>query len=179
MTHKAIFLDRDGIINKVVLKKGKPAPPIDFNEFELTEGIVETLQVLKQAGYLLIIFTNQPDVRRGDQTQTRVEAFHRHIQEILPIDRVYVCYHDSQDNCDCRKPKPGMLKQAQQDFNIDFQKSFVVGDRWRDVDAGNAVGCRTLFMDYQYDESLRTQPSFIIHKIRQVLDIVPDTQPKS
>lgn len=172
MANKAVFLDRDGIINKSIIKNGKPYPPQGIEDFEWTDGIKQALESLKKEGFILIVFTNQPDVSRGTQSVEQVEKFHRYIKSQLPIDKIYACYHENLDNCECRKPKPGMILTGQAEYDIELSQSYAVGDRWRDIDAGNASGCQTIFLDYGYDEELRSQPDFVIKEIKELLSII-------
>ncbi|MCX7847438.1 MAG: HAD family hydrolase [bacterium] len=153
---RAVFLDRDGVVNKPRMVNGVAHPPRTVAELELTEGIREVLQALKGAGFLLVVVTNQPDVARGTLTFEAVEAVHARLAALLPIDAFYCCPHDDEDGCGCRKPKPGLLLRAAQEWGIDLRASFMVGDRWRDVDAGRAAGCTTVFVDYGYHEALRS-----------------------
>ncbi|MEO7145005.1 MAG: HAD-IIIA family hydrolase, partial [Bryobacteraceae bacterium] len=110
--NKAVFLDRDGVLNRAVLRDGKPYPPASVDELEILPDAAEALGRLKQAGFLLLVVTNQPDVARGAQTRAAVEAMHAALARALPIDGFFVCYHDDADGCDCRKPRPGLLLQA-------------------------------------------------------------------
>jgi D-glycero-D-manno-heptose 1,7-bisphosphate phosphatase len=148
---KAVFLDRDGVINRPLLRDGKPYPPDAVESFEIYEGVAEALAKLRAAGFLLIVVTNQPDVARGTQTRENVEAMHATMTRELPLDDVLTCYHDG-DACDCRKPKPGALLAAQKRYAVDLSQSFMVGDRWRDIEAGQRAGCQCLFVDRGYDE---------------------------
>jgi D-glycero-D-manno-heptose 1,7-bisphosphate phosphatase len=161
-TRRAVFLDRDGVINECKVVDGKPYPPLSVEEFVILPGVAEACSALKDAGVILVVATNQPDVGRGTLKQQVVEAIHAHMQSMLPLDRIEVCYHPGQgaSNCDCRKPKPGMLLRAARELNIDLQRSWMIGDRWRDIDCGHAAGCRTVFIDYGYNEPLRQQPDF-------------------
>ena len=152
---RAVFLDRDGVINRSIVREGKPYPPASLGEFEFLPGVAEACRLLKEAGFLLVIATNQPDVGRGTQRQAVVEEIHRHVCNALPIDRVEVCYDPGDLPSDFIKPAPGMLLRAAGDLEIDLARSFMVGDRWRDVDCGLAAGCVTLFIDYGYREKLR------------------------
>ncbi len=153
MNHsKAIFLDRDGVINQPVVKEGKPYPPATIKELIWVDGVAEGLQLLKDAGYLLFVVTNQPDVARGTTFQSTIDEIHQHILKVLPIDEVFCCFHDDKDNCNCRKPKPGMILNAAEKWNVDLKQSFLVGDRWRDVEAGKAAGVKTILIDYNYNE---------------------------
>jgi D-glycero-D-manno-heptose 1,7-bisphosphate phosphatase len=153
----AIFLDRDGVLNRATLRDGKPIPPQSLGELEILPGVPEALSRLKAAGYSLVVVTNQPDVARGGTTRQMVDDMHRFLAEQLPIDEFRVCVHDDRDRCDCRKPKPGLLLAAPQH---DIARSVMVGDRWRDVDAGRSAGCRaTILIDYGYDEAIPNEPT--------------------
>ncbi len=152
----AVFLDRDGVINRAVVRHGRPYPPDSVEQVEVLPGVGEALVRLKNAGYALVVVTNQPDVARGRQTRAVVEAIHAHLQTVLPIDEFRVCYHDDQDQCACRKPQPGLLTTP---ATYDLTRSMLVGDRWRDIDAGRRAGCRaTILVDYGYDEAIPRQP---------------------
>jgi D-glycero-D-manno-heptose 1,7-bisphosphate phosphatase len=155
----AVFLDRDGVINRAVVREGKPYPPASMDEFVLLEGVGEACRLLKQAGFLLVVVTNQPDVARGTQSMQTVEEMHAAMCKALPIDRVEVCYDaDDSTGSNRRKPKPGMLLDAARALNVDLSRSVMIGDRWRDIDCGHAAGCTTVFIDYGYKEQLRAQP---------------------
>jgi D-glycero-D-manno-heptose 1,7-bisphosphate phosphatase len=150
--NKAVFIDRDGVINRAVIRAGKPYAPDTLADLVLLPGVPEAMTALRDAGFRLIVATNQPDVAAGRVSRQVVEAMHAHLRQTLPIDDLRVCYHMDADNCDCRKPKPGMLLSAARDLQIDLPASFMVGDRWRDIDAGRAAGCRTILVDSGYDE---------------------------
>jgi len=167
MKRKAVFLDRDGVLNRAVVKDGQPYPPASVDEVEIIPGMAEALQRLKDAGFVLIVVSNQPDVARGATPKATVDAINAYLAERLPIDRFIMCYHDSFDGCDCRKPRPGMLFAGAQEFDIDLASSYMVGDRWRDVDAGISAGCKTIFIDYGYDEK---QPEYCDYKVSSLLD---------
>jgi len=172
MGRPAVFLDRDGVINRALERDGKPYPPASLEEFEILPGVAEACVRLKEAGYLLVVVTNQPDVGRGTTPRELVEAIHEQMKKALPLDRIEVCYHPGKGahDCDCRKPKPGMLLHAARELDIDLLRSFMVGDRWRDVDAGKAAGVTTIFIDYGYAEPLRAQPDY---RCRTLLEAVP------
>jgi D-glycero-D-manno-heptose 1,7-bisphosphate phosphatase len=156
---RAVFLDRDGVINRAFLRNGKPHPPATLEQLEILPGTLEALTRLKQRGFLLLVATNQPDVARGAQTREQIEQMHAILAAQLPLDHFLVCYHDDKDDCACRKPKPGLLLQAARDHHIALDQSFLVGDRWRDVDAGNAAGCQTVWIDYGYSERGPSRPA--------------------
>ena len=154
---RAVFLDRDGVINRAVVRDGKPYPPASIDELEVLDGVASALVKLRDAGYRLIVVTNQPDVARGTQTVAEVEAMHDRLRDELALDEIIACYHDG-DACDCRKPKPGALLDAARRHGIDLGRSFMIGDRWRDVAAGQRAGCTALFIDYQYAERRPDEP---------------------
>ena len=171
---RAVFLDRDGVINRAVERNGLPYPPANLAEFELLPGVPEACARLKAAGLLLIVATNQPDVGRGTTPQSAVDEIHAHLRATLPIDRVEVCFHPGKgaSDCDCRKPKPGMLLRAARELGIDLAHSWMVGDRWRDIDCGHAAGCRNVFIDYGYAEPLRQKPDFSAGHLAAAADII-------
>lgn len=156
----AVFLDRDGVINRSIVRDGKPYPPATLGELEVLPGVADALRLLRGAGFVNIVVTNQPDVRTGKQDRNLVEAIHRELLRTLPLDDIRACYHVDEDGCECRKPRPGMLLGAANDHGIDLSASYMVGDRWRDVHAGQAAGCRSLFIDLGYDER-RPDPPFV------------------
>lgn len=149
---RAIFLDRDGVVNESVIRNGRPFPPASVNQLKLVANAADSLKQLKVYGFLLIVVTNQPDVRRGTTTRQTVEQIHVALAKQLPIDDFFVCYHDDDDRCECRKPFPGLLLEARRKYRINMEQSFLIGDRWRDIDAGAAAGCRTVLIDYGYNE---------------------------
>lgn len=173
--HRAVFLDRDGVINKAVVREGKPYPPASAGAVELTAGVEAALGRLRAAGFLLIVVTNQPDVARGRQARAEVEAIHARLAT-LPIDDFLVCYHDDADDCACRKPKPGLLVDAARRHDIDVRGSVMVGDRWRDIEAGQAAGCATVFIDYGYSERKPERPDAVVGSLTAAADWILDRQ---
>lgn len=155
----AVFLDRDGVINRSVMRDGVAHPPDSLDEFELLPGVGEAVVKLKSAGFLLVVVTNQPDIARGTQSAETVESINVMVAQELGVDAVLVCPHDDIDNCVCRKPKPGLLLQAMERFDIDLERSFMVGDRWRDVAAGHAAGCRTVQVGSLEEGALSIAPT--------------------
>jgi D-glycero-D-manno-heptose 1,7-bisphosphate phosphatase len=169
--NRAVFLDRDGVINRAIVRDGKPYPPGSLNELMIPPENQPALKALHDAGFILIGITNQPDVARGTQKQEVVEEINRCIMSILPIEEIYACYHDNQDQCDCRKPKPGLILRAADEHNIDVRKSFMIGDRWKDIEAGDQAGCRTIFIDYQYQEKpSQIKPTKIVQSLVEASD---------
>jgi D-glycero-D-manno-heptose 1,7-bisphosphate phosphatase len=173
---RAVFLDRDGVINKPLVRDGRPYPPVEARDFELYEDVALGCARLAAAGYLLVIVTNQPDVARGTQTRAAVEAMHRKMLDALPqIARVEVCWHAGAghgDPCDCHKPEPGMILRAAQALNIALALSFLVGDRWRDVDCGHNAGCRTIFIDRNYSEALKQPPDWTVQSFSEAVEMI-------
>ena len=151
LKNKAIFLDRDGIINKIVKDNGIIRSPRSLKEFSINFQIKKYLNLFKKNSFLNIIITNQPEYKRGYLKKNEILKFHKKIKEKLPIDKIYVCY-DLNNNSFFRKPNPGMLIKASKDLNIDFKKSYLIGDRYKDIYAGNKVKCKTIFIDFNYNE---------------------------
>ncbi len=167
---RAVFLDRDGVINRAVVREGKPYPPAAADEAEVLPGVAAALQRLKAAGYLLVVVTNQPDVARGTQSRAGVEAIHARLASELPIDEFLSCYHDDDHRCPCRKPKPGLILEAARAHGVDLSASVMVGDRWRDVEAGRRAGCATVFLDYGYAERKPEQPDAVVGSLAEAAD---------
>jgi histidinol-phosphate phosphatase family protein len=149
-TRPAVFLDRDGVLNEVRLDDGMPRPPASVADLRLAEGAREALEGLRKAGFALVMVTNQPDVPRGATTRDAGEEINATLRARLPIDAVYVCYHDTPDDCDCRKPRPGMLRQAARDLGLDLGRSWLVGDRWVDVAAARAADVGSALVEQPY-----------------------------
>jgi D-glycero-D-manno-heptose 1,7-bisphosphate phosphatase len=156
--NQGIFLDRDGVINEVIIKKGIPHPPQEVHQVKIIAGVRESIKKFKLNGIQIVIVTNQPDVGRGTLAKETVEEINGYLKAELHIEHVYCCYHDNLDNCGCRKPSPGMLIEAAQNLNLDLSRSYMVGDRWRDIEAGQAAGCTSFFIDYGYAEKLPNMP---------------------
>jgi D-glycero-D-manno-heptose 1,7-bisphosphate phosphatase len=154
-----VFLDRDGVLNQAIIRNGKPYPPRDLSEFVITYGAGAALEELKREGFLLIVVTNQPDIARGKANRAAVEKINAHLAAILPLDAIEVCEHDDKDQCDCRKPKPGMILRAREKLGADLAGSFMVGDRWRDIETGRRAGCRTILIGDGYGETFPSAPT--------------------
>ena len=165
--NRAIFLDRDGVINRVTVRDGRPYPPAKLEHFELLPGVPEAVESLRGAGFKVIVVTNQPDVASGVQSREVVEAMHDKLRALGLCDDIKVCYHTDSDGCECRKPKPGMLIEAAQEWRVNLANSFMVGDRWRDVAAGKAAGCFTFFIDYEYRERRADDPDAIVGSLEE------------
>lgn len=164
----AVFLDRDGVINRAVVRAGKPYAPASLEALEILPGVATALADLKRAGFALVVVTNQPDVARGLQSRDVVEGINAYLAAHLPIDEIRVCYHDDADDCACRKPRPGLLLASPA---FDLARSVMVGDRWRDIEAGHRAGVRETFLvDYHYDEAMTVEPSA---RVASLADAVP------
>jgi D-glycero-D-manno-heptose 1,7-bisphosphate phosphatase len=148
---RAVFLDRDGVLNRSVVRGGKPYPPHTLAELEILPGVPEALRRLRAAGFLLIVVTNQPDVARGTQRREVVEAINAALSTALPLDDVLTCYDDG--DTPRRKPNPGMVLEGAQRHGVPLRASFLIGDRWKDVEAGRRAGCRTVRLDCDYAEA--------------------------
>jgi D-glycero-D-manno-heptose 1,7-bisphosphate phosphatase len=163
----AVFIDRDGVVNRAIVRDGKPYPPSTLADLRLLPGVREACRKLREAGFALILITNQPDIARGSVSSQQVAEIHARLRRFLQLDDIRVCPHDDAERCDCRKPKPGLLLQAAQNLNIDLQSSYVVGDRWRDVEAGHRAGCRAIFVDHGYRERQPDQPFLRVHSLTE------------
>jgi D-glycero-D-manno-heptose 1,7-bisphosphate phosphatase len=173
MKSRAIFLDRDGVLNKPVIREGKSYPPPRVEDVEVYAGVREQLQLLKDRGFVLIVVTNQPDVARGTTSRETVQGINELIaREIPALDRFLVCFHDNKDGCDCRKPRPGMLLASAAEFDVDLTRSYMVGDRRSDVEAGIAAGSRTIFIDRAYREPSPTQYDHRVSSTLEALTII-------
>lgn len=170
----AVFLDRDGTLNEQIVREGKPFPPSQLQEFRLLPGVLDGCRALSHAGYALVVVTNQPDVGRGTQSQEVIEAMHQRLTELIPeIERVEVCYDPGRsERSRRRKPEPGMVLDSAEALGLDLTRSWMIGDRWRDVDCGRRAGLRTLFIDFGYDEVLRAPPDHVVPNFTEAVRIV-------
>ena len=166
----AVFVDRDGVLNAPCIVNGRPHPPSSVEALEIIPGAPEAIARLKEAGFTVVVVTNQPDVARGRQKREVVEAINAALAERIPVDSIRVCYHDDGDHCLCRKPKPGLLEMAAADMNVDLSSSFMVGDRWRDIEAGRRAGCRTILVDWDYAEPLAAEPDVRVRSLVEAAD---------
>jgi D-glycero-D-manno-heptose 1,7-bisphosphate phosphatase len=155
MQNKAIFLDADGVLNVAIIKDGKPVAPTSLAELKIPDEVKPALDKLKNAGYLLICVTNKPDIERGLMTQADVDAIYAKIRQDLPLDDVFICYVE---NSACYKPKPGLLLTAKSKFDIELTSSYMIGDRWSDVKAGQSAGCKTIWIDRGYIDEKQPDP---------------------
>jgi D-glycero-D-manno-heptose 1,7-bisphosphate phosphatase len=153
---RAIYLDRDGVINEVIFRNGnnKPIAPWKIEEFHLIKDIKKPLQYLRQMGFHLFVVTNQPDITKGIVEFSTVKKMNDIVMDELPIDEIMICPHVDSDNCDCRKPKPGMVLSLAKKWEINLVDSFLIGDNWKDIDSGKAAGCKTILLDKFYNKSV-------------------------
>ena len=169
---RAVFLDRDGVLTRSEVREGKPFAPRQLVDFELLPGVAEAVRALHGADWRLVVVTNQPDVATGKIDRSVLDAMHARLREWLPLDDIRVCLHVDADACDCRKPKPGLLLAAARELDLALADSFMVGDRWRDVSAGKAAGCRTIFVDCGYAEPLREPPDFVVRNLPEATALI-------
>lgn len=179
ITRRAVFLDRDGVLNRPLLRAGRPYPPATVEEFVLYEDALSGCRRLKEAGFLLVVVSNQPDVGRGRQHRGTAEAINKQLTDTIPsFDQVEVCFHAGEgygEVCDCRKPKPGMLLRSAAKLGINLPASYMIGDRWRDIDCARAVGCYAIFIDRGYAESLRERPDVSVTSFGEAVTAVLET----
>jgi D-glycero-D-manno-heptose 1,7-bisphosphate phosphatase len=168
---RAIFLDRDGVVNRAIIRNGKPYPPARIEDLELVPDAEISFKRLKRAGFLLLVATNQPDVARGTQTRAVVEAMHERIRTLLPVDDFLVCYHDDRDACNCRKPKPGLLLEGARRYGVNLKDCIVIGDRWRDIGAAHSAGCHSVLIDYHYNEPA-SSPEARVSSLEEAVDFI-------
>ena len=157
LKNRAVLLDRDGVINETIVKNGKPYPPQTLEELKILPHVLEALNGLKAAGFFLIIITNQPDVGRKNQKMSIVNQMHQYLLNQLPLDDIFVCIDETSPNY---KPLPGMIFSAAKKHKLNLSESFMIGDRWKDINAGHTAGCKTIFIDCNYAEGLKQLPDF-------------------
>lgn len=143
---RAVFLDRDGVLNPMVERRGRWRAPVDLRSFQLYPWAGDSVASLRAAGLVTLVITNQPELATGELSTAILEAMHERLRREVGVDAVYVCPHGDAERCGCRKPSPGLLLQAAHEWGVDVARSFMVGDRYRDVDAGRAAGCVTILV---------------------------------
>ena len=155
---KCVFLDRDGVLNYTKVENGKPFAPTSFADFKLYENINGPLESLKKMNFLLFVVTNQPDVGNQKVARGEVEAMHDYLLARTPVDAVFACFHSQDEDCSCRKPEPGMLYAAAFQYFVMPSLSYIVGDRYSDIVAGNKFGCQSILIDRSYKECRLATP---------------------
>jgi D-glycero-D-manno-heptose 1,7-bisphosphate phosphatase len=174
--NKAVFLDRDGVINKVVLREGKACSPRTSDEFEFVENIGDDIKRLKSASFIVIVVSNQPDIARGRMDIAELEKMNERIRDNLPVDDILFCPHDDNDECDCRKPQPGMILYAFQKYKIDSCRSYLVGDREKDMEAARNAGCEGILIDTLYNRDVRSVTR--VQSVREAVNIILNEKEK-
>jgi len=172
MPNRAVFLDRDGVINASVVRGGRPYPPDTLEALKILPGVHDTLEAFRHAGLKTIVVTNQPDVATGKQKREIVDEIHDFLLGALAIDDIKACFCVEGAGCACYKPKPKMLLDAAEEWKIDLSRSFMVGDRWRDIGAGQAAGCKTFFIDYGYNEQQPDHPDFVVKCLAEAGEVI-------
>lgn len=165
----AVLLDRDGVLNEAVVVAGRPYPPASVDQLVVLPEVIAVCEQLREAGLLLIVVTNQPDLARGTADRASVDAINRELSRRLELDDVLVCPHDDGDACACRKPAPGLLHQAAERWGLELARSVMVGDRWRDIEAGRRAGCATVLIDRDYRERRAEAPDLVVHALSEAV----------
>lgn len=168
----AVFLDRDGVLNNVVLRNGEIGSPRALDEFKLLPGVGPAVAGLKRAGLLVVVVTNQPDLARGFLTPAELERMHERLRGMVAVDAIYTCWHDEEDGCGCRKPKPGLLFRAAQEWGISLKKSWLVGDGWKDIEAGKAAECRTVLLRNPDRDPAGIAPDLVLPDLPKVVGVI-------
>ena len=175
---KAIFLDRDGVINKIFMKNGIPFSPPSFTELKILPGVKESILILHKMNFVCLVVTNQPDASRGKIEKKTIIQMNNYLKDEIKFDDIFVCYHDDHDNCNCRKPKAGLLLEASKKWDINLKKSYMIGDRWKDIEAGKRVGCKTIFIDLNYKEAKPKNPDFTTDSLFSSVHLIEELQSK-
>jgi D-glycero-D-manno-heptose 1,7-bisphosphate phosphatase len=173
VTRRAVFLDRDGVVNEAVTREGRAYSPRSLAELVLCDGAADAVRDLHASGFLLVVISNQPDVARGALSRDALDTMHRHLADTLGLDAIYVCAHDNSDQCGCRKPLPGMIYAAATDHAIDLGDSWLIGDRWVDIAAARAAGIRSVLIerDYSWEPTSAGAPPSDLRSTARARDI--------
>lgn len=169
---RAVFLDRDGVLNAIIERDGKPASPRTPDELEIVADALATLTALKAQGFALFVVTNQPDVSRGLMTGASLDAIHAKLAAALPVDEILACRHDNADNCPCRKPKPGLILDLAQRHGVDLSQSWMIGDQDRDIACGKAAGCRTILLERPYNSGPASVADYVLESLSQSIPVI-------
>jgi len=169
---RAIFFDRDGVLNAIVERHGKPASPRTPDELHIEVEALATVQSLKAAGFAIFVVTNQPDVRRGLMPAASLEAIHAKLAAALPVDEILACTHDTADNCPCRKPKPGLILDLALRYGVDLSQSWMIGDQDRDIACGQAAACKTILISRPYNSADRSGADHVVESLSQVISVI-------
>jgi D-glycero-D-manno-heptose 1,7-bisphosphate phosphatase len=147
---RAVFFDRDGVLNLVRLTDGRPKAPLSLVDFEIDGAAPGAVQAVRDAGFFTFVATNQPELATGELAPATLDAMHAQLSASMPFHAIYVCPHRDADGCACHKPRPGLLERAREEWDLDLTRSYLIGDRWRDIGAGAAVGCETVLLSRPY-----------------------------
>jgi D-glycero-D-manno-heptose 1,7-bisphosphate phosphatase len=172
MSVRAVFLDRDGVLNENLIRNDRPYAPRRLEDFRLLPGVEDAVQRLKAAGFLTIVVTNQPDVADGITPRATVDAMHAELQRHLSLDDIKICFHNNADHCTCRKPLPGMILEAAAERGIALAESYLIGDRWRDIKAGQAAGCHAIFIDYGFKQDEAVEPNAVVRSLPEAVSYI-------
>lgn len=172
MSKRAVFLDRDGVLNANLVREGRAYAPRTLTDFQLLPRVEEAVRRVKEAGFLVIVATNQPDVPAGITPRSTVDAMHAELQRRVPVDDIKICFHTDADHCACRKPKPGMILEAAIEHDIDLGASYFIGDRWRDIEAGRAAGCFTVLVDHGLVQDKPTHPDKTVSSLADAVSFI-------
>jgi len=171
----AVFLDRDGVLNRIVERGGKPASPRTPDELVIEDEAPATLARLRDLGFALFVVTNQPDVARGLMSGEALDAIHARLGEALPVDDIAACRHDNADECACRKPRPGLVTGLAERHGIDLSASWLVGDQDRDITCGKAAGVRTIFLSRPYNSGSGSDADHVVESLSQTIAVIAAT----
>jgi len=164
---KAVFFDRDGVLNNLVERDGSYYSPQNYSDFKIYDEAIDIVQKVQDRGYLAIVISNQPDIARGKLEQSELDKMTKVLFKNLKVDDVFYCTHDDQDNCECRKPKPGLFHLAQKKYNINFSHSIMVGDTWKDVKAAQNANIKMYLIDKDYNQDLKN-----VERIKDISDLL-------
>lgn len=171
----AVFFERDGVLNLVKEENGQQLIPSDFKDFRLNAKARVSVQRLKHAGYILLVITNQPGLSQGAQSRRELDRMHAHLERELLLDGVLICPHDANDQCPCRKPKAGLLKEAAFKWHLDLERSFVISDKWQDAQAAHVASCRSILLQSRWNGS--GHHDFIVPDLDSAVSKILELQP--
>jgi D-glycero-D-manno-heptose 1,7-bisphosphate phosphatase len=158
-----VFIERDGVLNKVRVERQHQVSPMILNEFQINLEVVPLLNKLKATGLLIIVTTNQPGISHGHLCRREMDRMHDQLRRMLPVDDILVCPHAEADRCPCRKPKAGLLTEAKFKWHMDLDRSFVISDKWQDAEAARQSGCTSMMIESPWIGSVHhdfLMPSF-------------------
>jgi D-glycero-D-manno-heptose 1,7-bisphosphate phosphatase len=166
---QAVFFDRDGVLNRPIIRKKKPYAPRKLEDFLIYKDAKLSIKKLIKNNFLIFVITNQPDIGNGLMKREELEYMHQKLKTDIEIDKIYICEHSQKEKCECRKPSPFFLMQAKNEYNLDIQSCYFVGDRYSDMQASRSMKCKSIFIDRKYDET----PSMdFVHKVNGIKEAV-------